>query len=208
MKKHFFISSIMACLLSSCCIVRTGEVVENIGKSIPIDTRLISCHPRPQGHKKYEYTVYTRGNTSYVEVEVKYQTARTKWLKTNVRYLYLSTEHRPLFYEDCHSKHEKDGIYYAVFTRSKYRPSITEGTAEMLIPQHEFNPKGCSRSVVTLPYSAQKSIWRHLPESTAWYNTALLPLSWVAYVADIPLSYVASPFYAIFAPMGINCEYP
>lgn len=207
MKKSSILLCLSAAILSSCCIVHTGKAVENVGRSLPIDTRLIPCHPCPQELKKHEYTTYTKGDTVYVEIEVKYQSARNRWITTNSNYRYLHNEQHPLFYADCNSKHEGDGIYYAVFKKCKKHHSISNSFSVGMIPQKDFNPEGCRRSVVTLPYSAQDIVDRHLQERTTWYNTALIPLSWVGYVAGVPLSYVASPLYALFAPMGINVEY-
>ena len=186
--------------LSPCTIVDTGGAVNNVGRYIPVDENLIKPCCK---HSNTSYTVHTYQDTAYLEIPVRYLPARNKWFHCWMigggyveAYRRFESFSRP-------DKHPLDGIYYALIPADRLQSRDALRHVTHLIPacSAEPFPAGTSTGTIQLPNSAQRALSK-LEDDCTWSNYAVQPLRYVAELADIPLSVIATPVNWCFMLFG------
>ena len=181
-------------LLPSCTIVDTGGAVDNIGKEVPVCADLAA----PIRKKVASTPIFsTPDGKRYAKLEVSYQPARTKWFRCFMVCgcpVYLHD------YFDNTQQHEGEkNTWYAELSNTK--PS----QAVRLIPAADFDLSQATYTHKRLTMgTVQKLVRSHFPEQRSGLNTALQPVRWVAEVADVPLSIVATPINWLVIITGHN----
>lgn len=176
---------------SSCTIVDTGGAVNNVGRYIPVDENL--ANPS-QTHEEISYTVHTYQDTAYLEIPVRYLPARNKWFHCWMIGGGYVEENRRFESFSRPDKHPLDGIYYALIPVDRLQSRDALRHVTHLIPacSAEPFPAGTSTGTIQLPNSAQRALSK-LEDDCTWANYAVQPLHYVAELADIPLSVMATP---------------
>ena len=170
-------------LLPACTIVDTGGAVDNIGKEVPVCADLAVPAPK----KAASAPIYsTPDGKRYAKLNVCYRPARTSWFRCFMVGgcpVYLKSHyHRTLTHEG------EKSTWYAELSDTKPLQ------ATRMIPEAEFDRSHATYANSGLTAGAQqKLIQAHFPEQRNGLNTAMQPIRWVAEVADIPLSIVATP---------------
>lgn len=186
--------------LSSCTIVDTGGAVNNIGRYIPVDSKrilILKKHP----DRAPRYTVYTRGELSYIKLGVCYLSARNKWFHC-CQVGGCPYELYKRFYNDPSTLAFREDYYAEILTKHLRNNDFM--LTKRLIPEKEFDPTNAQRSTITIEHTAQHIISQNLPERLSSTNTAVQPIRWVAEVADIPLSVIATPINWFLIPFDAN----
>ncbi len=190
--------------VSSCTIVDTGGAVNNVGRSIPVDKNIAKLF---QKHRKTSYTVHTCQDTAYLEIHVRYLPARNKWFHCRMIGGGYVEEHRRFERElfPRPDKHPQNGIYYAVIPADKLQSRDILRHVTNVVPSAcvEPFPAGTTTGTVRLPQSAQR-VLNKLEDDCSWSNTAIQPLRYMAELADIPLSVIATPVNWCFMLFGYD----
>lgn len=181
-------------LLPACTIVDTGGAVDNIGKEVPVCADLVASI-----RKKVASTPIfsTPDGKRYAKLEVSYQPARTKWFRC------CMVGGCPVYLHDhfdCTRPNEGEkNTWYVELSYTK--PS----QAVRLIPAAEFDLSQATYTHKRLTMgTVQKLVQSHFPEQRSGLNTAVQPVRWVAEVADVPLSIVATPINWLVMLTGHN----
>ena len=192
-KKLQYLTAVLL-LLPSCTIVDTGGAVDNIGKEVPV-----CADSAVPGHKKVASTpIYsTPDGKHYAKLEVSYQPARTKWFRC------FMVGGGPVYLHDhfdSTQQHEDEkNTWYAELSYTKPSQVVR------LIPAADFDLSQATYTHKRLTMGAvQKLVQSHFPEQRSGLNTALQPVRWVAEVADVPLSIVATPINWLVMLTGHN----
>lgn len=183
-----------AVLMASCTIVDTGGAVDNVGREVPV------CSGKSEGFRKklQACRVYTTADGKrYAKLRVRYLPARADWFRC---YMVggcpvwdVDNFYSPLIYRG-----ETD-IWYAELA------DTMPISATRLIPESELDLRHAASDICYLSTNAQQSIIRaHLTDRQNGWNTAVQPIRWVAEVADVPLSIVATPFNWLVMLTGYN----
>ena len=181
-------------LLPSCTIVDTGGAVDNIEKEVPV-----CADSAVPGHKKVASTPIfsTPDGKRYAKLEVSYQPARTKWFRCFMVCgcpVYLHD-----YFDSTRPNEGEKNTWYAELSNTK--PS----QAVRLIPAADFDLSQATYTHKRLTMgTVQKLVRSHFPEQRSGLNTALQPVRWVAEVADVPLSIVATPINWLVIITGHN----
>ena len=188
--------SLLLCALafSSCTIVDLGGAVDNVGREIPV------CKDRALWLKKHSRTTYplytTKDGKRYLELQAYYLPARAKWFNC-----YMvgggPVEAHERFYFSL--RYAQPQTYYAeIDGEHPY-------TVKRLIPAAEFSTTNTTVSRIKYTeHEAQHALSAHLPEHRCPLNTAVQPIRWVAELADIPLSVIATPINWLILPTGYS----
>lgn len=187
-------------LQSQCTIVDTGGAVNNVGRYIPVD----ADNTKQRKHPKTCYTVHTCQDTSYIEIEVRYLPARNKWFHCWMIGGGYVEAYRRFEMLDSDFKHPLDGTYFARIPADKLHAPDMHRYVTELIPasRHEPFPAGTVTGTVNLPPHGARAILRHLEDDCSRANAAVQPLRWVAELADVPLSVIATPVNWCFMLFG------
>lgn len=193
MFNRLFTGALAVAACSSCTIVDTGSAVDNVGRDIPVYQDLVGLHKLHDTTKLYT----TADGKRYIKLGVYYRPARAKWFRCFM-VGGCPVEPHERFYGTLHPM-EQPQLYYAeIEGEGSY-------TISKLIPEAEFNPAGTTHSVIRIPaYKKQAMLSAHLPDRRNTLNTAVQPLRWVAEVADIPLSIIATPINWFILPTGYS----
>jgi len=201
---HKILATTALCLaavgLSSCTIIDTGGAVNNVDRYIPVDENLAKPFRK---HRNTSYTVHTYQGTANLEIPVRYLPARNKWFHCWVIGDGYVEEYRRFELFPRPDKHPQDGIYYAVILADKLQSRDILRQVTNVIPAccAEPFPAGTTTGTIHLPHSAQ-SVLRQLEDDCAWTNYAIQPLRYMAELADIPLSVIATPVNWCFMLFG------
>lgn len=202
MNRTLLLTAAATCVFSSCTIVDTGGVLDNVGLSVPV----VDVQKLPKQANKYgprKCTVYTYIDRCYIEIPVQYLALHNDWFKCSMIggcpvYATYPYADKPSGY-----RHPLDGYYYAIVPKDKlHAPDMPEYATI----QHGCSltplPSGIESSISTLPHHEVQRILTKMGEHRTWYNHAIQPLRWCAEVADIPLSIIATPVNWFFLPFG------
>lgn len=186
--------------VSSCTIVDTGGAVNNVGRYIPVDENLSKPCCK---HSNTSYTVHTYQDTAYLEIPVRYLPARNKWFHCWMIGGGYVEENRRFKGGPRPDVHPKDGIYYALIPVDKLQSRDILRHVTNVIPAccAKPFPAGTTTGTIQLPHGAQR-VLRKLEDDCTWANTAIQPLRYMAEVADIPLSVMATPVNWCFMLFG------
>ena len=205
MKKPLLTACCAAALLApACTTVDTAGALNTVGRTVPVEARYAKLALRE--HKKETYTIHLHGSTAYIEIPVRYVPARAKWfhcLQVGGCPVMEPQERRC----ELQYKHPKDGIYYAVVDKAHLHAPAMPALVQKLIPATEPLPKGTTTQVGIQPHRVQSILNSHLDHELSWTNTAIQPVRWVATVADVPLSIIATPVNWVLQPLGVNLWY-
>ncbi len=187
--------ALLACTLSisSCTIVDLGGAVDNVGREIPVSHDLAMPFKK---HRKTTYPLYTMADGKrYIELDVRYLPARAKWFNCYM-------------VGGCPVEaYERFDILYLSPTKTYYAEIEGEGpyTVTRLIAADEFTPTGATVGKIAFSeVEAHMAITAHLPEHRSTLNTVVQPIRWAAEVADIPLSFIATPINWLVLPTGYS----
>lgn len=186
--------------LSSCTIVDTGGAVNNIGRYIPVDENRILI-PKKNPNTVPRYTVYTRGELSYIKLGVCYLSARNKWFHC---FMVAGCPYELFrrFYNDPSILASREYYYAEILTKHLRNNDLM--LTKRLIPAKDFDPTNAQRSTITIEHTAQHIISLNLPDRISSTNTAVQPIRWVAEVADVPLSVIATPINWFLIPFDAD----
>ena len=189
--------------IPSCTIVDTGGAVDNIGRNIPVADSMVR-YPAKHRSNKTGYTVYTEGDLAYIAIKVRYQPARAKWFRC-YQIGGCPVEAYPRFYNHPFSiLSDNDGVYYAVLPADKITAPNMANYIQQFIPKNQIQLNPNNRGRIELPIPPQVIVQRFLQDERTAANTFVQPLRWVAEVADIPLSCVATPTNWILWAFGYD----
>ena len=200
--------------LSSCAtVIDTGSTLDNVGKQAP-DRLLVK---EDSWHKEAPLVAWKKGETYYVELPVAYIPASIRnqdFLICNISPL---RSHREFCYPDFDGSYkfradlqDTKEVFYAVLTEEQFRLACTGygkwetpplaresfpllAAAEVNLNEAERLPEEYSRR---LENGASVMLDR-LPVRRTFGNQLRRPLTWVLDVADIPLSYAATPVWEL-----------
>lgn len=192
-KKLRFLTAALL-LLPSCTIVDTGGAVDNIGKEVPVCADLAS----PIRKKVASTPIFsTPDGKRYAKLEVSYQPARTKWFRC-----FMVCGCPVYLHDHFDSTQQREGeknTWYAELSYTKPSQVVR------LIPAADFDLSQATYTHKRLTMgTVQKLVRSHFPEQRSGLNTALQPVRWVAEVADVPLSIVATPINWLVIITGHN----
>ena len=206
MKNSLLAASLaVAVFTPSCTTVDTEGALNTVGRMVPVEKKHAWIEQKK--HNEKAYTVHTYGNTAYIEIPVRYIPARAKWFHC-LQVGGCPVALRPYVHRrGPEYKHPKDGIYYAVVAKEQLHSPAMPALVQKLIPATEPLPKGTTTGTITLPHGAQNIVSSHLKDELSWTNAAIQPVRWVATVADVPLSFIATPVNWILQPLGVNLWY-
>lgn len=190
----------LVAVLSSCTIVDTGSAVNNIGRYIPVDEKRIHV-PKTHPDKAPRYTVYTLGELSYIKLGVCYLSAKNKWFHC-CQIAGCPYELYKRFYNSPSILPSLEYYYAEISTKNLRNNNLMH--TKRLIPEKDFNPKNARRSTITIEHTAQRIISINLPERLSSTNTAVQPIRWIAEVADVPLSIIATPINWFLIPFDAD----
>ncbi|MBE6419829.1 MAG: hypothetical protein E7031_06810 [Akkermansiaceae bacterium] len=189
-------SPLLVCALavSSCTLVDLGGAVDNVGRQVPVSFE------RAVWFKKHPRTIYplytTQDCKRYIELRAFYLPARAKWFNC------FMVGGCPV---EAHERFEAS-LYYG--QPQTYYAEITGNspyTVTRLVPAADFPTTDvCVSKIEFTEHEAQNALRAHLPDCRNALNTAVQPIRWVAEVADIPLSLVATPINWLVLPTGYS----
>ena len=215
---HKILTTTALCLaavgLSSCATdIDTGSTLDNVGKQAP-DRLLVK---EGSWHKEAPLVAWKKGETYYVELPVAYIPASIRnqdFLICNISPL---RSHREFCYPDFDGSYkfradlqDTKEVFYAVLTEEQFRLACTGygkwetpplaresfpllAAADVNLNEAERLPEEYSGR---LENSASVMLDR-LPVRRTLGNQLRRPLTWVLDVADIPLSYAATPVWEL-----------
>lgn len=192
MKKYLsLLFSVFA--VSSCTIVDTGGAVDNVGREIPVNHDLVLM----KKHSRTTYPLYTtKEGKRYIKLRSHYLPARAKLFNC---YMVggCPVEAYERFYADLYNG--KPQTFYAEIEGDRpYR-------VKWLIPEADFSLDNVSVGQIAFHETeAQRALSAHLPEHRNTLNMLVQPIRWVADVADIPLSLIATPVNWLILPTGYS----
>ena len=215
---HKILATTALCLaalgLSSCAtVIDTGSTLDNVGKQAP-DRLLVK---EDSWHKEAPLVAWKKGETYYVELPVAYIPASIRnqdFLICNISPL---RSHREFCYPDFDGSYkfradlqDTKEVFYAVLTEEQFRLACagygkweTPPLARESFPLHaaaDVNLNEAERLPEEysgrLENSASVMLDR-LPVRRTLGNQLRRPLTWVLDVADIPLSYAATPVWEL-----------
>lgn len=179
-------------LLSACTIVDTGGAIDNVGREVPICAET----PASRGHKAAATPILsTPDGKRYVELKVHYVPAQTDWFRC------CMVGGCPVYQNPPGIPHDntETSIWYAELS------DTAPLQATRLIPAAELDLSHATPTRPRLTTGAQQRLIRaNMPERRNALNTAMQPVRWVAEVADIPLSIVATPVNWLVMLTGHN----
>lgn len=191
--RHIAPLLLVAGLLSSCTTVDLGGAVDNLGREVPVS----ADYATPDMHHHHVPCYTAADGRQYLRLRVRYLPARAKYFHCFMaggcpvepfERFYLPREHPA-----------KTEIWYAEVEDDRFC-SITR-----MIPAAEFSVKDTTCRLVPLPdYRQQMLVCHNLPDRRSGLNTAVQPLRWVAEVADVPLSIIATPVNWLILPTGYS----
>lgn len=197
------LAAILGMALSSCTIVDTGGAVDNIGRKIPVADSMVR-YPAKHRSNKTGYTVYTEGDTAYIAIRVRYQPARAKWFRC-YQIGGCPVEAYPRFYNAPFGGGSlNDGDYFAMLPADKLTAPNMPNYIQQFIPKKQLKTVPKNRIHIELAISPQCIVQRFLKDERNTANTFVQPLRWVADVADIPLSCIATPTNWILWAFGYD----
>lgn len=179
-------------LLPACTIVDTGGAVDNVGREVPV-----CAESAPTRGRKAASAPILRApdGKRYVELKVLYRPARTDWFRCCMAGgcpVYLNSPGIP-------QDNAEASTWYAEL--SDTAPLL----ATRLVPAAELDLSRATPTRPRLTTGAQQRLIRaNLPDRRNTLNTAMQPVRWVAEVADIPLSIVATPVNWLVMLTGHN----
>ena len=192
MKKYLaLLLSVLA--VSSCTIVDTGGAVDNVGREIPVNHDLVLM----KKHSRTTYPLYTtKDGKRYIKLRCHYLPARAKLFNS---YMVggCPVEAHERFYSSLYNG--KPLTFYAeIEGECPYK-------VKWLIPESDFSLNNVTVSQIKFhEEEAQQALRAHLPEHRNTLNMAVQPIRWVADVADIPLSIIATPINWLILPTGYS----
>ena len=180
-------------LLPACTIVDTGGAVDNVGREVPV-----CAESAPTRGRKAASAPILRApdGKRYVELKVHYVPAQTDWFRCCMAGgcpVYLKhSDTAPLNSAEA-------STWYAELSDT---PPLQ---ATRLIPEAELDLSRATPTRSRLTTGARQRLIRaNLPDHRNALNTAMQPVRWVAEVADIPLSIVATPVNWLVMLTGHN----
>ena len=211
-------------------IVDTGGALAGIGQQLPHLRPENLEQPQDETRsKQWHYRIWKRGDRYLVQLPVCYAPARNSvlvhfagkytWKKKTLDGQYPSPR-----YSDAELARYPVELFYAELTEAQYQRLHGPADRRIKISRSEaryLHTPIFSASEIDLadaepmpdthgPADKMMRLFRNnrdkLPSRRAWYNYPLMPLSWVAEVADIPLSIAATPIGwlvdAIYEPLN------
>ena len=207
-------------------VIDTGGAISTIGRE---EAKLLYTH-RPEHRPNYivHNKVWKKGDTYIVQIPITYAPASETfilhgrgWHNTPDQWRWPDMQQRK-----TDSAGATVEYYYALMDEKQYRRltvRLMRITREhhkpfYQVPVHPASEIDLSGAELVLDSAAslkkndlrtpQLEFWhaeRLVPDRRAWYNYSLMPLSWAAEVADIPLTIVATPIGwlvdAIYEPL-------
>ena len=212
---------ILSSLLGSCIslytgratIIDTGGAIANVGQQRP--SLRPELPPRPKNESDYQlhYRTWKKGDRYIVELPVCYAPANysvlVHWAGHDTwRKKTLNGEY-PKHYSDAELAQFPVEYYYAELTEEQYkkmwrldkRIKRPRNSIFRHVPIFAADNTNLSGAILHKDFYGHPSdmykIWsdsQNIPAPRrTWYNQYLRPVSWVAEVADIPLTIVATP---------------
>lgn len=203
----------------SCTAIDLGGAVDNIGKQVPVCYPFSEEAPPPSAYlnpsayqdaleispTSIKFPVYHKGGYHYVMLPIVYVPEN----HSIIDHLHLrGTSTRDWQYPEPFSPEEirqfPVEVFYAELNDYQFRQSLRRRsllikrpnknypfTHFRIIPADEIHLEGAECTLETIhPF---KILCRKLPARTTSLHQCLTPLSWIAEVADVPLSILATP---------------
>ncbi len=219
-----------------CTIINLGGAVDNLGKQTPHlrqepctatigDTQIPTTDLR--------YRVWKKDSTYYVLLPLAYLPAEETVFIHSCGFHFPAESRKTLEYSYPRRATEQQiqaaplENHIAILTEAQYADACKwrkfdfslfgngtklAGQSHKVLPMSEVDLAGAEIILDALPITADLirpqlgRVARAAPARRTWYNYTLMPISWVAEVADIPLTLIATPIGwladAIYEPLA------